>query len=95
MTTPCHPQLLTSPAGSLWLLTCTVDEGGDTVTFTDVLARRCPDEISDPGTVLFELLPLGERILVDVDQIERATPATLTLSSPPAATVRTLRIVQP
>lgn len=92
--TPCHPQLLHAQPGSLWLLTCTVDDNGRTTTFTDVLARRLPDEIADPGCALFELLPLGERVLVDVDQIQEATPATLKLGRPTPAN-RQLRIVAP
>lgn len=93
--TPCNPQLLHAEPGSLWLLTCTVDDNGRTTTFTDVLARRLPDEITDPGSAaLFELLPLGERVLVDVDQIQEATPATLHLDRP-SPTGHRLRIVNP
>ena len=87
-----HPQLHHARPGSLWLLTCTVDDNGRTTTFTDVLARRLPDEIAEPGSALFELLPLGERVLVDADQILEATPATLHLD-PPVPPRHRLRII--
>lgn len=94
--TLCHPQLQHAEPGSLWVLTCTVAINGDTITFTEVLARRLPDEISDhDGGPLFELLPLGERVLVDVDQIQEATPATLHLDRPAAPAGTRLRIVTP
>ncbi len=81
--------------GSWWLITCTIPEDACTVSYTDVLGRRLPDEISDPGVTLFELLPLGgERVLVDVDQIHAATPVTIVAAQPTAASHPGLRLVR-
>lgn len=79
MNLPLHDQLIQAPADSLWLLTCTTD---DHQLHTDVLARRLPHALTDPDDALFELLLLGERVLVNVDQIHDATPATLIINHP-------------
>lgn len=80
--------------GSWWLITCTIAEDDCSVSYTDVLARRLPDEISDPGSILFELLPLGgERVLVDVDQIHAATPVTIVAAQPAVASRPRLQLV--
>lgn len=73
-------QLITAPPGSLWLISCTVDDAGGLVTHTDALARRLPTDLDDISEALFELLLLGERLLVDIDQIHAATAATLILN---------------
>lgn len=87
-------QVTHAAPGSWWLITCTVTEDDCTTTFTNVLARRLPDEISDPNAdALFELLPLGERVLVDVDQIHDATPVTLVAAATPNQPRRRLQLV--
>lgn len=81
MNLPLHDQLVQAAADSLWLLSCSTDDNPSQL-HTDVLARRLPHALTDPDDALFELLLLGERVLVNVDQIHAATPATLIINHP-------------